>query len=240
MHADKTAIPNAFLTRKPMTIDANGAVVTPPAATAEPSTTGTVPPNNATATPPADGTTGEIQKKDPEAGNRYAIMQERQRREAAEKRIAELEAKAKEEKPTFTEENDPDGKKEMEYLATKKAEELFEKKLKELGLDSKVEEIQRLRAQDEFFSHVNEVANEFSSLWVTADKEAIKSALDRFETKGISARELVVLANLDKFMNASRPKMDAPGEGAKVNPADKKPTTNEEVYQNIFKKFGLS
>ena len=217
-------------------------VVTPGAAPAPVATpAANVPADNAPATPAEPTNPNPTEKsKEAESAQRYAIMRERQAREQAERRVAELEAKSKEKAPEFTDENDPDGLNQMEYLAAKKAEELFDKRLKELGLDSKVEEIRMARAQDEFFEHVKSASSEFGHLQLDVSKEAVKSALERFETKGITARELVILANAEKFASSAAPKMQAPGEGSKTPPPDAKPTTNQEVYDGIFKRFGLA
>lgn len=188
---------------------------------------------------PADGQPPEpsAPKHDPQAAQRYAMMQERKARQEAEKRASELEAKLAEKPPVFDETTDPDGTKQIEYLAGKKAEEMLKQKLSELGIENKLDEIERARLQDEFFGHVTEAAKEFSHLGIEISKDEVKAALDRFETNGITAQELVVLAKLGDIVKATRPSMPAPGEGAKAPLPSDAPKTNEQVMNGILARF---
>lgn len=56
-------------------------------------------------------------KHDPQAAQRYAMMQERKARQEAERKNKDLEAKLAEQPPVFDETTDPDGTKQIEYLA---------------------------------------------------------------------------------------------------------------------------
>lgn len=74
---------------------------------------------------------------------------------------------------------------------------------------------------------------------IEVSKDEVKAALDRFETKGITAQELVVLAKIQEFVKANKPAMPAPGEGAKPPLPSDAPKTNEQVQNSILTRFGI-
>lgn len=73
----------------------------------------------------------DTQTKDPAAQTRYQITREKELRKEMEAKY-QKEIESLKNRPTFDADTDPDGTKETEYMAEQKANEIFERKLKDL------------------------------------------------------------------------------------------------------------
>lgn len=132
--------------------------------------------------PPADPAKG--QPADPAAAMRYQISRERDARIKAEQDLKRFQESSKIEKPVFDADTDPDGTKQQAFIAEQKANELFDKKMKELGLEDKLAEIQYEKEEKEFFEVVQNEAKKFEALGLTAPtKEQLRTVLTTIDTK---------------------------------------------------------
>lgn len=170
-----------FQVRKFYDVDSgNGAGVADPAG-GTPAVAGDQPPAGGQ-NPPADPAKG--QPADPAAQTRYQISRERELRIAAETKLRETLEKSKIPKPVFDADTDPDGTKQQEYLAEQKANEIFEKRMKDLGLEDTLQKIQYEKEQQEFFDIVNNEAEKFKALGIDApSKEQFQKVLTTIDEK---------------------------------------------------------
>lgn len=139
--------------------------------------------------PPAGGSNptadqAKNQPADPASQLRYQISRERDLRMAAEKQLKETLEKSKIPKPVFDADTDPDGTKQQEYLAEQKANEIFEKRMKDLGLEDTLQKIQYEKEQTEFFNIVNTEAEKFKAMGIDAPtKEQFQKTLTTIDEK---------------------------------------------------------
>lgn len=121
---------------------------------------------------------------DPASQLRYQISRERDLRIAAEKKLQETLENSKKPKPVFDADTDPDGTKQQEYLAEQKANEIFEKRMKDLGLEDTLQKIQYEKEQQEFFNIVNAEAEKFKAMGIEApSKEQFQKTLTTIDEK---------------------------------------------------------
>lgn len=154
--------------------------------------------------PPADPAKG--QPADPAAAMRYQISRERDARIKAENDLKKFKESSKIEKPTFDAYTDPDGTKQQEYIAEQKANELFDKKMKELGLEDKLAEIQYEKEEKEFFEVVQNEAKKFEALGLTAPtKEQLRTVLTTIDTKGITPEQIILLSQAENILQRLKP-----------------------------------
>lgn len=180
----------------------NGSGTADPAGGA-PAGTGEQPPAGG-GNPPADPAKG--QPADPAAAMRYKISHERELRIAAEKKYAQDIAAAKNPKPIFDADTDPDGMKQQEWIAEQKANELFDKKMKELGLEDKLAEIKYEKEEKEFFEVVQNEAEKFKALGIDAPtKEQLKTILTTIDQKGITPEQIILLSQAENILQRLKP-----------------------------------
>lgn len=195
-----------------------------------------------TATPsetPAEKAQKAEKAKDPDAGYRYQISKERERAEKAEARAKELEAQLKTPPPTFTQENDPDGKKERQYEIEKGIKEGMAAYAKELGLGETLEQIQFEREQDKFFSSFEEIKPQFEKLGIDApSKDEIKTTLEKLDKQGITREQVYLLSKMEKVLSLLKPQGFAPGDGGKPE-ADGKDLTQRQKWDRIYAAQGV-
>lgn len=185
--------------------------------------------------PPADPVKG--QPADPAAAMRYQISRERELRLAAEKKYEQDIAAAKSPKPTFDAETDPDGMKQQEWIAEQKANELFDKKMKELGLEDKLAEIKYEKEQKEFFEVVQNEAEKFKALGIDAPtKEQLKTILTTIDEKGITPEQIILLSQAENIIQRLKPGGFTPWSGTK--PAVVVPKSEAEIREEIYKASG--
>lgn len=154
--------------------------------------------------PPADPVKG--QPADPAAAMRYQISRERELRIEAEKRYERELAQAKTPKPTFDADTDPDGTKQQEWIAEQKANELFDKKMKELGLEDTLQKIQYEKEEKEFFEVVQNEAEKFKALGIDAPtKEQLKTILTTIDEKGITPEQIILLSQAQNILQRLKP-----------------------------------
>ena len=154
--------------------------------------------------PPADP--AGTQSKDPAAQLRYQISRERDLRIAAEKKLNDTMEQSKKQKPTFDADTDPDGTKQQEYIAEQKAAELFEKKMKELGLEDTLKKIQYEKEENEFFEVVKNESEKFKELGIEAPtKEQLKTILTTIDQKGITPEQIILLSQAKNIIQRLRP-----------------------------------
>lgn len=154
--------------------------------------------------PPADPVKG--QPADPAAAMRYQISHERELRIAAEKKYAQDIAAAKNPKPIFDADTDPDGTKQQEWIAEQKANELFDKKMKELGLEDTLQKIQYEKEEKEFFEVVQNEAEKFKALGIDAPtKEQLKTILTTIDEKGITPEQIILLSQAQNILQRLKP-----------------------------------
>lgn len=106
--------------------------------------------------------------KDPNAGTRYQISRERSEKERIAKEFDDYKAKMNQAPIKFDATVDPDGTKEIEHLAERKAQETFQKMMKESGIEDKFSALQYEKAQNEFFSVVESEFDEFKKFGIDA------------------------------------------------------------------------
>lgn len=178
--------------------------------TADPSGGGQDPANGGSQNPnpadPAGGKDTKGQPADPAAAMRYKISRERELRLEAEKKYEREIAQAKNPKPTFDAETDPDGTKQQEWIAEQKANELFDKKMKELGLEDKLAEIKYEKEEKEFFEVVQNEAEKFKALGIEAPtKEQLRTILTTIDQKGITPEQIILLSQAKNIIQRLKP-----------------------------------
>jgi len=137
---------------------------------------------------------------------RYQISREREARIKAEKDLQKFQETSKVEKPIFDAETDPDGTKQQEYIAEQKANELFDKKMKELGLEDKLAQIQYEKEEKEFFEVVQNEAEKFKALGIEAPtKEQLKTILTTIDEKGITPEQIILLSQAQNIIQRLKP-----------------------------------
>ena len=106
--------------------------------------------------------------KDPNAGTRYQISRERSEKERIQKEFEDYKVRQSQAPVRFDSTVDPDGTKEIEHLAERKAQETFQKMMKESGIEDKFSALQYEKAQNEFFSVVESEFDEFKKFGIDA------------------------------------------------------------------------
>lgn len=154
--------------------------------------------------PPADPTKG--QPADPAAAMRYQISRERDARIKAENDLKKFQETSKIEKPVFDADTDPDGTKQQEWIAEQKANELFDKRMKELGLEGKLAEIKYEKEEKEFFEVVQNEAEKFKALGIEAPtKDQLKTILTTIDEKGITPEQIILLSQAENILQRLKP-----------------------------------
>lgn len=212
------------------------------------SSTVTAPVDTSTSTPATDPSTTDVKdtpatKSDTDAANRYAISRAREAEAAKwQKKYDDLVAQGKAKKPDFNDETDPDGSKEVEYLAEQKAEAALNRKLEELGLTDKIENIQRERQQDEFFKKVDTASESFKALGIEVNKDAIKQSLLTLETQGVTPEQLILLAHGKELLAKMTPAPQGftPGKGQPAQQQREAPKSNSEIFDRIYAEEGIT
>lgn len=154
--------------------------------------------------PPADPVKG--QPADPAAAMRYQISRERDARIKAEQDLKKFQESQKIQKPTFDADTDPDGTKQQEWIAEQKANELFDKKMKELGLEDTLQKIQYEKEEKEFFEVVQNEAEKFKALGIDAPtKEQLKTILTTIDEKGITPEQIILLSQAENILQRLKP-----------------------------------
>lgn len=154
--------------------------------------------------PPADPVKG--QPADPAAAMRYQISRERDARIKAEQDLKKFQESQKIQKPTFDADTDPDGTKQQEWIAEQKANELFDKKMKELGLEDTLQKIQYEKEEKEFFEVVQNEAEKFKALGIDAPtKDQLKTILTTIDEKGITPEQIILLSQAENILQRLKP-----------------------------------
>lgn len=154
--------------------------------------------------PPADPAKG--QPADPAAAMRYQISRERDARIKAENDLKKFQETSKIEKPVFDADTDPDGTKQQEWIAEQKANELFDKRMKELGLEGKLAEIKYEKEEKEFFEVVQNEAEKFKALGIEAPtKDQLKTILTTIDEKGITPEQIILLSQAENILQRLKP-----------------------------------
>lgn len=114
--------------------------------------------------------------------------------------------KSKKQPPVFDADTDPDGTKQQEYIAEQKAAELFEKKMKELGLEDTLKKIQYEKEENEFFEVVKNESEKFKELGIEAPtKEQLKTILTTIDQKGITPEQIILLSQAQSIIQRLKP-----------------------------------
>lgn len=154
--------------------------------------------------PPADPVKG--QPADPAAAMRYQISRERDARIKAEQDLKKFQESSKIAKPTFDADTDPDGTKQQEWIAEQKANELFDKRMKELGLEDTLQKIQYEKEEKEFFEVVQNEAEKFKALGIDAPtKDQLKTILTTIDEKGITPEQIILLSQAENILQRLKP-----------------------------------
>jgi hypothetical protein len=201
--------------------------------------TGVVPAADADKNANAKGESDGNSQKEREA--RYHISREREGRIKAEKRAAELEKQLNTPAPKFDETNDPDGKKQRAYEIEKAAQDIVDSRLKDLGLEEKLEKLEIEKEREQFFNSFEEPNAKLKSLgFEPPTKEAIQADLKRLDTQGISSDDLAWIAVRKQVMEKlAKPDTYTPGNGGKPNTDAWSPKTNADVIADVFRTHGM-
>ena len=196
---------------------------------------------SATQTPPAESSNppagGEQKKGDTDAAMRYQISRERERAKALEKQIAELTKKQSDKAPEFNEETDPDGSLEMDWRAEKKAEELLERKLKEMGIEDKIVELRHEKEQEKFFEIVSQDAAELEKLGISKPtRDEVFTFFKELDEKGITPKQALFLTRMNEIVAQTQPKGFIAGNGGK--PQAERALSQAEINARIYKEHG--
>lgn len=162
----------------------------------------------ATTEAPKTETTTQTQApaKDPAAATRYQITREREKAAAIAKEFEDYKAKMAQPQQKFDPTNDPDGTKEIEAIAERKAMELMEKRFKELGLEEKVAELRYEKEQDQFFSVVESQFDAFKKLGITPPTRAeMLETMTVINEKGITPDQLIAIARHEEIISKLKP-----------------------------------
>lgn len=140
--------------------------------------------------------------KDPDSAQRYAISRAKEaERIKWEKKYNDLKSQIDTKSPLFDDETDPKGIEEIKFIAKQEAKEEFKAMLEDLGLDDKIESINRDRQQDKFFEDVSKASESFKKFGIETNTELVKSALITLEQKGITPEQLILLAHSKDFLS---------------------------------------
>jgi hypothetical protein len=173
--------------------------------------------------------------KDKDSAIRYQISRERERRIEAEKKLAELLAKSKEQQPKFDEVTDPDWTKEIDYKIQKWIDDWVLNALDKLWVKETLTQLQYEREQEKFFEVVEQSTSKFKDLWIdTPSKEELIKTLDVIDKKGITPEQLIAITKLDSILSSIKKPTFTPWDWGKPNV--ERPLTQEEINANIYKK----
>jgi len=189
-------------------------------------------------TPPANPNPADkAPAKDTSAEMRYQISRERELRQKVEADYKKLQESLKAEKPVFDEDTDPDGSKEIKFMAKREADELFEQKLKEYWLKDQLDQIKYEREMDNFHKHVDSVASEqLGKFGIKVSRDEVVSTMQQIDEKGFTPMQVAMLAKASEIMAKMKPETFAPWDGTKSNAWDRA-LSQEEVNANIYKQF---
>jgi hypothetical protein len=187
---------------------------------------------------PADpGKTPDPKPDNSESAMRYQISREREWRQKAEAELRKFQETSKTQKPVFDEDSDPDGSKERRWEAEQIAQELFQKNMKDLGLDEKLSKIQYEKEEKEFFEVVAQESEKFKQFGIEAPtKEQLKTILTTIDQKGITPEQIIMLAQSQKILESLKPAGFVPWNGPKPN--TDKPRTEAEIRNEIYAAHG--
>lgn len=175
--------------------------------------------------------------KDPEAESRYQIQRYRTEAEKYKKELEAYKQKELTQKPHFDPEDDPDGSKERSWEVESKAQQLLDKKLKELWLEDTLSKIQYEKEEQQFFEVVNDEAKRFEDLGIKAPtKDQFKELLTTIDEKGITPEQIILLSQAKEIIERLKPGGFTIGAGAK--PKVETPKTQAEINEEIYKATG--
>lgn len=175
--------------------------------------------------------------KDSGADTRYQIQRYRTEAEAYKKELEAYKQRELQNKPHFDPDEDPDGSKEKNWEIDSRAQQLLDKRLKELGIEDKLSQIQYEKEENQFFEVVNTEAQKFADLGLKAPtKEQLKTVLTTLDQKGITPEQIIILSQTQDILERLKPGGFIPGTGTKAKVET--PKSQAEIYEEIYKSTG--
>lgn len=118
------------------------------------------------------------------------------------------------------------------------AQETFQKMMKESGIEDKFSALQYEKAQNEFFSVVENEFESFKKLGIDApSRQEMTQVLSDITDKGITPQQLIAIARHDQIMDRMKPSGFTPGTGGKQS--QERALSQAEINADIFKKFNM-
>ncbi len=109
-------------------------------------------------------------------------------------------------KPIFDAETDPDGTKEADYRAEQRAQEIVDKRMKDLGLEDTLKSIQYEKEEAKFMEAITTAAEEFKQYGIEVPTKAqLKITLDTLDKNGITPQQAIMLTQAQNIIERLKP-----------------------------------